>query len=71
MSSEGMEVTLEQMFAAVLQTTGKIAITREALLKNYDRANIRVEEVDNDTVTFELYTKGDNDDSGTTSAVDA
>jgi hypothetical protein len=71
MSSEGMEVTLEQMFAAVLQTTGKIAITREALLKNYDRANIRVEEIDNNTVTFELHFLEDKDDTGETSGTDA
>ncbi|NDB81304.1 MAG: hypothetical protein EB127_00935 [Alphaproteobacteria bacterium] len=54
-SEEGVNVTLEQMFAAVLQTTGKISITRDNLLKNYERANIRVEEIDNDTVTFELH----------------
>lgn len=66
-SQEGIEITLEQMFAAVLKTTGKVAISRENLLRDYGNANIRVEEIDNDTVTFELGSGEDDNDSRTTS----
>jgi len=62
---ESVDVTLEQMFAAVLNTVGKVAINRESLLKDYGSANIRIEEIDRDTVTFELYFGGVEDDIGT------
>ena len=66
-SDQGIDLTIEQILAAVLNTTGRIVVTKEAFLKDYANANIRFEELDSDSVAIELTKLEVPDDSGTTS----
>lgn len=73
MSSEeqGIDLTIEQILAAILETTGRVVVTKETFLKDYTNANIRFEELDNDTVAIELTELEAADDTGTTSEISA
>lgn len=73
MSSEeqGIDLTIEQILAAILQTTGKVVVTKETFLRDYTNSNIRFEELDGDTVAIELTKLEVTNDSRTTSADDA
>lgn len=73
MSSEeqGIDLTIEQILAAILETTGRVVVTKEAFLKDYTNANIRFEELDGDTVAIELTKLEVADDSGTISEASA
>jgi len=73
MSSEnqGIDLTIEQILAAILETTGRLVITKETFLKDYTNANIRFEELDGDQVAIELTKLEVADDSGTHSEVGA
>jgi hypothetical protein len=73
MSSEdqGIDLTIEQILAAILKTVGRVVITKETFLADYTNANIRFQELSENTVAIELTTLEETDDSGTTSTVDA
>lgn len=70
-SEQGIDLTIEQILAATLATTGRVVVTKETFLKDYTAANIRFEELSDSEVAIELTFLGEKDGTGTTSAVDA
>jgi len=68
---QGIDLTIEQILAAILFTTGKTVVTKEAFVKDYTSANIRFEEIDENNVAIELTFLEETDDNGTTSEVNA
>ena len=66
-SDQGVDLTIEQILAAILNTTGRVVVTKQTFLKDYTNANIRFEELDGDTVAIELTTLEVGNDSRATS----
>jgi hypothetical protein len=73
MSSEdqGIDLTIEQILAAILKTVGKVVVTKETFLSDYTNANIKFQELSENTVAIELTFLEETNDNGTTSEVNA